>query len=616
MAARTCEEVLMGLNFAEDGTTGKKVTRSSSQQGDSGDFLDAVIKEAGNIRTAAMGLYEYDCSEHLLEWLYSACPALKTASKDIDRISKNIGSITSGIKLGELIQGNDFTKEFCNLVVTVFGSVNAFLEVISKAAFALFDKIDTAREKLQQSLKLLTDAVQECILDVYDMIDKYLGGLLKVTLNWNWEALEKLLIDCPCICRFVSYVTGCDRDEDGNSISDQPDLVIRCIRDKFWYMDGINLATGLSAIMDTYIKQYVILFFDMIKLSLDSFFTVLVMPLRWLIKQYADLLRKKMDVSFLLEPLRTSHMDCLLVYTREEVDGKMEYRMSVLDMMESMKMWVNCLEHACPALTERIKNKVKQYNEEFRLSGEYWNRAFEADIYLCCMRADSAYENGYSLEDLANMWDDLFDRLRAANDRVKSKVYKAKWTYGLYPSSTGGIQYYTEDMRGEPETGSVGEAAASAVTAVQFAGSIDNENNLQPGIYPLSDREDRELRSMGLSLADGMREDAYFGEKWAQFIRFLGFYAFSDETLNALKEASEKGSTSTGASREGSGIQVRVITVREPVEDDEESSDVNYWVDSDYDQGNVDAISNIEWTERRSNESLAAYYARMYSTAV
>lgn len=615
MAARTCEEVLRGLNFADDGKPGKKVTRTSEQP-DDGDFLDAIIAGAGTIRSTAMNLYEYDCSEHLLEWMYSVCPALKMVGAKIENAAKMVGSVTSGVKVSELIQNNSVSQQFCNLVVTAFGTVNAFLEVVLKAAFALFDKIDTAREKLQSALKMITDAIQECILDVYDMIEKFLGGLLTVSLNWNWDALEGLLIDCPCLCRFISFVTGCDEDDEGNSISDQPDRVIRCIRDKFWYLDGINLAHGLSAIMETYIKQYIILFFDMIKLAIDSIFTLIIMPFRWLIKQYADLLRKKIDVTVIIDPLKTAHLDCLMLYTKGEKKGERIYQMSVLDMIDTMKMWVNCLEHVCPALTERIKNKVKQYNEEFRITGDYWNRAFEADIYLCCMRADAAYESGFSLEELGNMWNDLFDRLRAANDRVKSKVYKAKWTYGLYPSSTGGIEYYAADMRGAPAPGSVGEAVQSAVEAVEFSGSVDNENNLRPGIYPLSEREDRELRSIGTSLADGMREDAYFGEKWSQFIRFIGFYAFSDETLRTLNESREKGTRTPNTSPDGSGTQLHVISVREPVEDDDESSSVNYWVDSDYRESRVESIERIVWTGQRSGESLSDYYARMYASAV
>ena len=233
------------------------------------------------------------------------------------------------------------------------------------------------------------------------------------------------------------------------------------------------------------------------------------------------------------------------------------------------------------------------------------------------MRADTAYESGFSLEQLGNMWDDLLDRLRALNDRAKNKVFRAKVTYGLYPSSTGGYQHYTDRMRiSGPYAGTDDGQSTAVADAVLFASTPDLENNLSPGPMPLSDSEDSILRKVGLSVAEGTGEDSYFAEKWTQYVRFLGMYAFSEETLTELSEAMEKGMHISNPSRSGSGNQFPGITIRRPVETGEEELGVNYWVESDYDQERVDAIENIEWTGRRSTESLPAYYARMYSTAV
>lgn len=638
MAAKTCKDVLSDTNYAADGTPGKQVTRDSdvattSGKKDSKDLLDVFIDAAGKVDAAALSLSNYDCSEHLLEWLKKVCPALDTAAKQIEKAGKTIGGLTSGVKLGELVQGNTVSKSVCNVITTVFGSVNAILELLVKAAFALFDKIDAFREKMQNALKSLTTAVQECIIDVYDMIEKYLTGLLKMTLEWNWGAFENMLMDCPCICRFVAYITGCDVDENGKNISNEPSKVIHCIREKFWYIDGLNLATALSDIMDTYIKQYLMWFFDAVKLAIDSIFTIFIMPFRMLIKQYANLLRKKIDMTFLIEPLKESHMDCLLIYTRRKVAGVTIYEMNVLDMLNSMKMWVNCLEYICPALSERIKNKVKQFNEKFRLTGDYWDRAYEADLYICCMRADAATDNGYSLMDLRDMWSDLFDRLRACNDRVKETMRKTKWTYGMSTSTTGELAYYVSKTRSDAGTmdSEIGSKCNSVADAVRFAsGSDDLENELRPGDYPLTESEDSALREIGKSVAAGTQETPYFGEKWSQFVRYLNFYAFSDTTYRELLEAADKGMGGVSEPYDPSArTQFRQVTTREPLDapevtneygvtyvDDPENTEVNYWVESDYDEERVNALSNIQWAPEKPGESLVSYYSRMYAAAV
>ena len=418
MAVKTCEEVIDGASYAGEG--GKQVTRSSECGGSEGDFLDTVIKAAGYIDAKATDLYQYDCSDHLLEWLYKVCPQLKTVGNGIDNVVNKLGSISSGIGISDVVQSNSITQSICNVVLTLFGNVTAWLEVLTKAAFALFSKIDAARERMQAALESLNGAVMNCILDVYNMLEKYLTGMLNVALGFDWDALEAFLTACPCICRFLAFVTCCDTDEDGNSISDEPDKVLRCIREKFWFLDGANLTVGLSTIMNDYIRQYLLLLFDAINLGIESIFNLFIKPFRMLIKGYADFLRKQWDVSFLIEPLKVSHLDCLLVYNKKVENGKTVYTMSILNMIDSMKQWIGCLEYPCLALSERIKNKVKKFNEDFRLTGDYWNKEFEADIYVCCMRADASYEQDISIEELGSLWGDLLDRLRAINSRAKN----------------------------------------------------------------------------------------------------------------------------------------------------------------------------------------------------
>lgn len=619
MSIKKCEDILNGPSLAGTGG-GKQVTRDS-EAGKGGDFLDSVIDAAGYVDSTATSLYNYDCSDHLLEWMYSVCPALRMVGFVVENIVGMLNSVTSGVAIGDIMQNNEVSQKLCDVIATVFGNVNSWLELISKAAFALFDKIDDARQRLQSALKSLTDAVLHCILDVYNMIEQFLTGTVNLSLNFDWEAMERFLRTCPCMCRFISFITGCDTDSEGNSISDEPDQVIRCIRDKFWYVDGRNLTAGLSAIMDTYIKKYIVIFFDAISLAIDTIFTLFMMPFRWLIKKYADLLRKKWDVSFLVSPLKASHMDCLLLYTKDVVSGKTVYRMSVLDMMSSMKMWVNCLEYPCPALSERIKNKVKKFNEDMRLTGDYWNRAYECDIYQCCMRADAAANSPYSLKELGSMWSDLFDRLRTCTRRAKNMVDFAKVTCGL--NGTGGIAWNTDMMRSTsynvtPVDGSIGASSGTEYDpvrmAAEFSDSPERENDINVGDYPLSSQEDELIRNIGLSIAAGCDEDSYFTEKWYQYLRFAGYYAVSNNTVSALRDVRDKASGLSADFNGGNETNFPTVTVREPLEIETEEREANYWVDSDYDEAKIVRIQNIQWTPRHENESLESYYARMYAS--
>lgn len=615
MAVKTCEEVIDGASYAGEG--GKQVTRSSEcGTSDGGDFLDAVISAAGYVDSAATELYQYDCSDHLLEWLYKVCPQLRTVGNGIDRAVKALNSISSGIGITDFVQNNTITQSICNVILTIFGNVTAWLEVLTKAAFALFSKIDAARERMQAALESLNGAVMNCILDVYNMLEKYLTGLLNVALGFDWDALEAFLTACPCICRFIAFVTCCDTDDEGNNISNEPDKVIACIRNKFWFIDGANLSVGLSTIMNDYIKQYLLLMFDAINLGLESIFTLFIKPFRALIKEYANFLRKQWDVSFLIEPLKTSHLDCLLVYQKKVEDGKTIYTMSILNMIDSMKQWIGCLEYPCYALSERIKNKVKKFNEDFRLTGEYWKKEFEADIYVCCMRADAAYEQDISLDELGSLWGDLLDRLRSINSRAKNGVAFAKVTYGL--EATGAIVYDTKNLRDSTKTEAYEESpvtGSSVKMAAQFYDSPERENDINVGSEPLTPQEDELIRAVGISISNGCEEDTYFVEKWYQYLRFAGLYEISNNTVTALREARDKAGELKADFSGGYETNFPVITTREPSFDEVDERGVNYWVDSDYNAEHVEKIQNITWGEQGPNESLASYYARMYATA-
>ena len=97
------------------------------------------------------------------------------------------------------------------------------------------------------------------------------------------------------------------------------------------------------------------------------------------------------------------------MYTTEYDGDRQYYGMSILDMITTLKRMIPCLEYGCPGLSDKIRNKVKKLNADLRLTDAFWNRAFEADLYMCCIDADA--ERAYTFKQLRDMWDSLWDRL-------------------------------------------------------------------------------------------------------------------------------------------------------------------------------------------------------------
>jgi hypothetical protein len=152
--------------------------------------------------------------------------------------------------------------------------------------------------------------------------------------------------------------------------------------------------------------------------------------------------------------------------------------------------------------------------------------------------------------------------------------------------------------------------------AAQFYDSPDRENDINVGSEPISTQEDELIRAVGVSIAQGCEEDTYFVEKWYQYLRFAGMYELSNSTVAKLREVRDSAGGLKADFGGGYETNFPAVTRREPSAVGPEDREVNYWVDSDYDGKRVDKIQNISWEKQGEGESLAAYYARMYATAV
>ena len=209
-------------------------------------ITSGIEKAASAIDATTKRINSIDCSDMLAEYIMSKLPPFATtmingASKGLDMVSNFAHGITSGSMLGNLIQKPDFVKNVCGFIETWGGTIDGWLDVIVKAAFALFNKIDAARERLEDATLDFTEAVRHCVLDVINAIQDKLNGLLNFTMAINWDDLGKYMAKCPCLANVIAYMTGCTEDANGNSTKGRPWAVIACIKEKFSFLNPNGL---------------------------------------------------------------------------------------------------------------------------------------------------------------------------------------------------------------------------------------------------------------------------------------------------------------------------------------------------------------------------------------
>jgi hypothetical protein len=353
-----------------------------------------------------------------------------------------------------------------------------------------------------------------------------------------------------------------------------------------------------------------VLFFDFIKFGIDFIFSMIIAPFRWLIKQYADLLRKKWDVSAMISGARSAHIDCLFVYTAEYSGDRKYFGMSILDMITTLKRMVPCLEYGCPGLSDKIRNKVKKLNEDLRLTDEFWNRAFEADLYMCCIDADA--ERAYTFSQLRDMWDSLWDRLISKTQKASVIVAESRNSVSL-----GSLEVTIEDARREGNPGTAESNFNDPYKeAATFATGVDLENNIVNGPEPVSRNDEDILITVAGSIVQGLKDgDEYFNEKWYQYLRFKAVKEYSDDGIKKLHDYSDE----LTESYKRATVQSAYLPgprKRLPLEIDTDERPRNYRPDNDYSRQRVEALLSTTWTPSGKTESLSDYYARMYARAV
>ena len=587
-------------------------------------FTGAVEQAASSIDAGTRAVNAIDCSDMLFDFIKENVPLFGMAAGGLGMVTNAMNGLTSGAYISKLIQEPDFMKNICTFIENWGGTIDGWIDVIVKTAFAMFNKIDAARTRLEDATLSMTEAVRHCILDVFNAIRDKLFETINFTISINWDGLIKHMYNCPCICKIIANLTGCTKDENGNDIQTNPAAVKYCLEQKFSFLTPVGLSVAIDNLLTKYVRKYIDLAFNYLESWIVYVFNFIIKPFRWLLKKYVQLLRSKMNVTTFIEGL--GPFECLFVYSKEYSGGKQYLGMSAIDMINTYRGWVKCLEMACPALSEKIKNKTKQLYKDLRLDDKYWRRAMEADIYTCCIAVDldgmtpreSVLRQLYS-ESPWDMLMSLFRKSKNKDDNTSADVEESE-EYELNRPITA------SDMMPDDDN----QTPSSFSDAINFTYSPETENSVNVGTKKITTRSENILKSIADSMVAGSKSDSYYTEKMYQLVRFGNKYATSKDYVlhmtNSIDQIERPGSdfssnTTSARTLEYVGRQPDFVndptgmpTVDNP--NAPEPVHPTYEVPNDFDKERSEKISSYKFTVRLPNESLQSYYKRMYSAAL
>ena len=290
-------------------------------------------------------------------------------------------------------------------------------------------------------------------------------------------------------------------------------------------------------------------------------------------------------------------------------------------MINTYRGWIGCLEVICPNLSEKIKTRTKELYKDLRLEDKYWRRAMEADIYTCCLaselKAPTARESVLRQLYQENPWDwlmSMFRKTKNKDDNTSEAAEEAEQYDAERPYT---YSDFHEDETAEP---------SPLKAAITFTYASDTENEVLVGPRKISKFEEKTLKSIVGSMSS-QKDDSYYIEHMYQLVRFSNNYATSNDYVNYVTEKLDEIEAVTGDySSRPTGLNQS--TIREPYYANDPTGYptadgtvktpaivATYEVKSDYSKARSEKLMGMRFTSRRSDESLAGYYARMYQMA-
>lgn len=616
-----------GKNTAADGSVDVSSASSTSGASESAtaknekkgknlyEYLDSFASSVENsspvtaLDKATAAINDVDCGDVVFKFMEDNVPKFKEA---VALLNKGIGfmnGFSTGVSLSTGMAGSDFVQKICDMLSKMMGTIDGYIEVVVKGAFVVFKRIDAMMERLENTLINLTDAIRNCILDVFRDLAAFIKRALNIGLKIDWTSLTELMQDCPCVARVIAALTGCQEDDAGNDIRRNPVAIVTCIQNKFPFLDPSSLTTAVDKIYSNYIKKYVNMAFGFIQSWIAYVYNLLIKPLRCLIKKYAEMLTYKIDVTGMVNLFDS--FSCFLVYTEEYKKGKKYYGMSIIDMINTFRQWIPCFQHACPNFSSKVNTRSKELYKDLRLDDKYWRSAYAIDIYMMCINTGLSGQSPRDSELRAMFPESPIDLVmswfRSAKNQKKENDEETD-TMGNGAATVDEVNEYAAEHDGDYPP----NAPDPLSTVIELDGKLDNENSVNEGDEPMDTMSADAITSM----MDNMYAagEPYYVEKFYQLIRLLGRYSMPEKFLDTARRLLSFMETSDTTYRDA-GDYLRPKTGRPDVSLDETEHVATYSVDDDYDEDKVAALSDpaVFAGYDPVAGSLASFYAQRYA---
>lgn len=554
------------------------------------EYLDSFASSVENsapvnaVDSVTNSINSVDCGDMVYKFMEDNIPFFKQGMSMLNAGIGFLNSLNFGVSLSKALSSSDMVQKICDMLANIWGTLDGFIEIFVKGAFVVFKRIDAMLERLETTLVNLTEAVRNCILDVMRDLSGFMKKSINMGLNIDWDTLTGFMQDCPCVSRVVATLTGCKEDSEGNDIRDNPAAIIECIRNKFPFLNPVNLTTSLDKVFNDYVKKYIDKAFDFLESWIEFIYKLMVKPLRALIKKYAEMLRHKIDVTGLIKTV--GPFECFLVYSEEYKGGKKYYGMSVIDMINTFRQWIPCFQHACPGFSEKVKNRTQEIYKDLRLDDKYWRSVYAIDIYMMCINAelDGATPRDTDLRAMygQNPIDLIMSWFRSSKNR--KNAYDSELGVDNAVASMDEVNEYMS-LHGEPPPNSPSPLAS----IVALDGKTDNENDVNSGDGNI----DINAENAVIAMMENMHAagETFYVEKFYQLIRLMNNYATSPKFLDKAHELLSTIETVDTTYRD-TGDNMPILTGRPDVIDESDEKIATYTLEDDFDEARVAALSS------------------------
>jgi hypothetical protein len=321
-----------------------------------------------------------NCSDNLFNWIrnnpigssiFGVGNALHNGA--------NFGLLNNQLSIlgNKYLSSTSFAGQICFFTTKWANTFDFYIDLALQQTMFMFARIDAFRNKLEKILEDFSGNIRDCLLSTLINTRNLLNYRLDSVSDF--DSLGSLVTECPCIAKILAALFNIDCAD----ILKNPLAILSCLaaagigaQEAACFVNNFTNDL-LNNVYDAFNK-----FQEVIKALMDT----LLMPFRLLVKKYCELLTKKINMNWLIKLAKKKSFDCLFIYTLEkDKHGKTYPGMSILDMINTEKMWANCFTEVCSSFSDDLKRKIKKYNEDLRLNFKYWNDPNVTDIFLAAL---------------------------------------------------------------------------------------------------------------------------------------------------------------------------------------------------------------------------------------